>query len=526
MAVPTLHISIPFPFSKVDAVSIHPSEETLISDIINLSIQLSKSQNQEINGDYGLYLSESKRWFIPEARAESYKEVFQKLRENDLILLMPKKTVTITLICLSYKVTVKCCLEQTLLPVIKRALKVFSKEIEDFFTGTDWLISSPNGEFSQSMMVKDILNYGDTFFIRRSISRINKTDLPVFHQYIDNALARDGMTTMIPGFIKAAFDRIEKFSQKEGVFRKSGGQSHIEQVAKQIDETPDTEKCIELIETLDVHDTTGLLKYYFRNIPDPLLPFHFYSTFERLMKMEQGNDRRVLMKQVLNTIPAPNFHILGRYVKCLIKVLEDSESNKMNVNSLAICVAAIIMRNPDPHGDPFSTQNLSQQLVADLIENYNYYFMNVPLKEKTNIGICIEDVTSELYVNAKVGDEVLILDDNPKGYESYLFIDFNDQEGYVPKTSFEIKMQDMDDMSFIISVSDDKICDDTHLFLNDPSIEATEGCLEHTTQLSKTINERISRLNELNKKLETLPKEENPSQLIKEIEELMDLSFI
>ena len=526
MAVPTLQITIPFPFSKVDAVSIHPSEETLISDIINLSIQLSKDQNQEIKGDYGLYLSESKRWLLPEAKAESYKEVFQKLKPNDLILLMPKKTVNITLICLSYKVTVKCCLEQTLFPIVKHAMKVFSKEIEDFFTGTDWLISSPDGEFPQSTLVKDILKYGNTFFIRRSISRIDKTDLPVFHQYIDNALARDGMTTMIPGFIKAAFDRIEKFSQKEGVFRKSGGQSHIEQIAKQIDETPDTEKCIALIETLDVHDTTGLLKYYFRNIPDPLLPFHFYKTFERLMKMEPSNDRKILLKQVLNTIPAPNFHILGRYVKCLIKVLEDSESNKMNINSLAICVAAVIMRNPDPNGDPFSTQNLSQQLVGDFIENYNYYFMNVPLKEKSNIGICIEDVTSELYVNANAGDEVLILDDNPKGYESYLFIEHNDQEGYVPKTSFEIKLKDMDDMNAIISVRDDKICDDTHLFLNDNSIEATEGCIEHTTKLSKAIDERILKLNELNKKLETLPKEEDPSQIIKEIEELMDLSFI
>ena len=118
---------------------------------------------------------------------------------------------------------------------------------------------------------------------------------PVFDVSLDDLLKRDG--SAIPLVIYQCIQAVDLFGlEVEGIYRLSGSSTHISKLKRIFDNGKDddllhtTSSSLELDSSLvdfrnpeafyhDVNSVAGLLKQFFRELPDPLLSREHYQRF-------------------------------------------------------------------------------------------------------------------------------------------------------------------------------------------------------------------------------------------------------
>ncbi len=80
----------------------------------------------------------------------------------------------------------------------------------------------------------------------------------------------------------------------------------------------------------------GLLKLFFRELVDPVIPFEFYDRFIDAMKIEVYNDKLIAIKDLVQTLPKENYSVLEYLMSHLNRVSTYSEENKMDPSNIAI----------------------------------------------------------------------------------------------------------------------------------------------------------------------------------------------
>lgn len=109
----------------------------------------------------------------------------------------------------------------------------------------------------------------------------------------------------------------------------------------------------------DVNSVAGLLKQFFRDLPDPLLTAEHYKSFIEAASMyfeaesysitnfwpENDDDivRRDSLHAIINSLPDPNYATLRALTLHLNRVQENSPSNRMNASNLAIVFGPTLM---------------------------------------------------------------------------------------------------------------------------------------------------------------------------------------
>ena len=154
----------------------------------------------------------------------------------------------------------------------------------------------------------------------------------------------------------------------EGILRISGTQVNIEQLRRQIDkgQTIDFKTCA-------IHDLAGLLKLFFRLMPNPLVPV---SLFERAMDIigKLGDNPEELLKQVLllmADLPEGNRKLLLYILHFLSQIVKHCEYNKMKSNNLAIVFAPNLIRSRDEEKIDLTAITRANTLVMAMIDNYS-----------------------------------------------------------------------------------------------------------------------------------------------------------
>ncbi|KAK5239592.1 Rho GTPase-activating protein, partial [Cryomyces antarcticus] len=64
----------------------------------------------------------------------------------------------------------------------------------------------------------------------------------------------------------------------------------------------------------DVNSVAGLLKQFFRDLPDPLLTREHYDEFIESARIEDPDVRRDALHAVINALPDPNYATLRALV--------------------------------------------------------------------------------------------------------------------------------------------------------------------------------------------------------------------
>lgn len=101
-----------------------------------------------------------------------------------------------------------------------------------------------------------------------------------------------------------------------GIYRISGENRVINELKESLNRggAPAT-----LLATTDVHNVTGLLKFFLRELPDPLIPFNLYDHFITANVLPDYDERLYAIRDLVWKMPQPNFQLLRRLTEHLDK---------------------------------------------------------------------------------------------------------------------------------------------------------------------------------------------------------------
>ncbi|KAH7381671.1 Rho GTPase-like protein activator [Pyrenochaeta sp. MPI-SDFR-AT-0127] len=190
---------------------------------------------------------------------------------------------------------------------------------------------------------------------------------PVFGITLEDLFRRDG--SPVPMVVYQCIQAVDLYGlEVEGIYRIPGTSSHIQQMkalfdsdASQVDfRNPEAFQH-------DVNSVAGLLKQFFRELPDSLLTREFYTKFIDAARIDDDTMRRDSMHALINALPDPNYATLRALVLHLHRVQQSSEINRMSTANLGICWAPSIM---GPHkGNNMADAGLQARVIITILDN-------------------------------------------------------------------------------------------------------------------------------------------------------------
>ncbi|KAK2550862.1 Arf-GAP with Rho-GAP domain, partial [Acropora cervicornis] len=167
----------------------------------------------------------------------------------------------------------------------------------------------------------------------------NKQVFGVLLSYQD--LGSDG----IPHLVAKCLHFVETYGglELEGVYRVNGSQLFMKTLRTAFDQ--DAGRVLLTLDMCGVHDATGVLKQYLRELPDPVIPGHMYRAFIAAGLNQDHNTRLTALKDMISQLPKVNHDTLKIIIFHLTKVVELSTINKMGVPNVAMIFGPTLMSN-------------------------------------------------------------------------------------------------------------------------------------------------------------------------------------
>jgi len=153
----------------------------------------------------------------------------------------------------------------------------------------------------------------------------------------------DRNSETIPVLVEDCISYLEKpeYLKQEGIFRLSGSQEEINRLKQLYLEG----KPVDLHKMArDVNDVTGLLKCFFRELPEAILTWELYECFLAAICIPDLEARMDCLRKVIVLLPPCNRLILDRLLGFLKKVTSNQSSNKMSAQNLAIVFSPTLYR--------------------------------------------------------------------------------------------------------------------------------------------------------------------------------------
>ena len=126
--------------------------------------------------------------------------------------------------------------------------------------------------------------------------------------------------------------------QTEGLFRLSGSESRLQLLKQQCAE----ERPVVLAGE-DVHIVAGLLKWFLRQLPEPLLSFELY---EPLVAAAKADSLASSLLPLLRRLPPRHAYVLRRVLQLLARVAAEPR-NKMTAPNLGVVFGPTLMFAPE-----------------------------------------------------------------------------------------------------------------------------------------------------------------------------------
>eukprot|EP01117_Protostelium_nocturnum_P014830 TRINITY_DN5689_c0_g1_i1.p1 TRINITY_DN5689_c0_g1~~TRINITY_DN5689_c0_g1_i1.p1 ORF type:complete len:443 (+),score=180.45 TRINITY_DN5689_c0_g1_i1:32-1360(+) len=214
-------------------------------------------------------------------------------------------------------------------------------------------------------------------------------------------------STKIPSFLKQCFEfLIPNGLNVEGIFRQSPSQEELQLLMKLVDQGENVS-----LEGKDPHVVSGLVKCFFRQLPEPLLT---YSMFDEWINAADHPDT---IGELLKRLPLHN-RILAKELFQLCYIIScNSSVNLMSASNLGVTNGpALLRREVDP---PISqlveeTRKINV-LVQKIIENYPTLFNQDDFTQNEEEAIdIVEDLDEDSFPvhDASEGTEVTEMEDD------------------------------------------------------------------------------------------------------------------
>jgi hypothetical protein len=180
----------------------------------------------------------------------------------------------------------------------------------------------------------------------------------------------------------------------EGIFRLAGSEKRIKELKIAFDSPDRYGKGLDWT-GYTVHDAANILRRYFNQLPEPIIPLEFYERFRDPLKNHQAQavgamdaqsptigdfdqDAAIRIYQALITeLPPLNRQLLLYILDLLAVFASKSDLNKMTTPNLAAIFQPGLLSHPQHDMAP-QEYRLSQDILIFLIENQDSFLIGMP----------------------------------------------------------------------------------------------------------------------------------------------------
>uniref|UniRef100_A0A7N8X1G9 Rho GTPase activating protein 12 n=1 Tax=Mastacembelus armatus TaxID=205130 RepID=A0A7N8X1G9_9TELE len=169
----------------------------------------------------------------------------------------------------------------------------------------------------------------------------------------------------VPNFVKMCIDHVENSGLcVDGLYRVSGNLAVIQKLRFAVNH--DEKVNLADAKWEDIHVTTGALKMYFRELPEPLFTYARFHDFVNAIKISAHTQRVDSIKDLVRQLPKPNHDTMQALFKHLRKVTDHGEENRMNTQSVAIVFGPTLLR-PEIETWNMAVHMVYQNQIVELI---------------------------------------------------------------------------------------------------------------------------------------------------------------
>uniref|UniRef100_A0A3Q4MAB3 Rho GTPase activating protein 9 n=1 Tax=Neolamprologus brichardi TaxID=32507 RepID=A0A3Q4MAB3_NEOBR len=163
----------------------------------------------------------------------------------------------------------------------------------------------------------------------------------------------------VPRFVRLCTEAVERRGlETDGIYRVSGNLAVIQKLRFLVNH--EEKLNLDESEWEDIHVITGALKLFFRELPEPLVPYGFFTDI-------------VETCLVLN-MPPPNHDTLQFMCRHLKRVLENSETNRMTTQNIGIVFGPTLMRPERDNGNMAVNMVYQNQAVELILTEFDHIF--------------------------------------------------------------------------------------------------------------------------------------------------------
>nr|XP_019950927.1 PREDICTED: active breakpoint cluster region-related protein-like isoform X2 [Paralichthys olivaceus] len=180
--------------------------------------------------------------------------------------------------------------------------------------------------------------------------------LPVFCVPIETVAQQEG--ALVPHVVRCCVEEVERRGMDEvGIYRISGTASDIYTLKAAFDSN--LREAVHRLRSSEVNVVSGVLKLYFRDLPEPLIPSELFHSLTRSLDIQDMNARLVSMLSLLQSCPDTNRCTFLYLMHHLQRVSERQHINRMTPMNLATVFGPSLLRPP-------VAVNLSEEVVLQV----------------------------------------------------------------------------------------------------------------------------------------------------------------
>jgi len=209
----------------------------------------------------------------------------------------------------------------------------------------------------------------------------------IFGAPLQTVLQLEGRENGVPLVFEKTVAAIRKNGfHTEGLFRIPGDTAYMQDLKRIFD----TEGGDSLdFDKHSIHDVAGLLKLFFREMPEPIFPFSCFSVLITLQRQLEGNqvdtyNYLLQLAKIIATLSEENKRLLHELCKFLLELIEYQDYTKMNSRNISVVFAPNLIR---PRDDTITTALLCPQVIrifSSILENLEGLWDFVEMQSSVN----------------------------------------------------------------------------------------------------------------------------------------------
>ncbi|KAM6106920.1 LOW QUALITY PROTEIN: rho GTPase-activating protein 9 [Phoenicopterus ruber ruber] len=202
-------------------------------------------------------------------------------------------------------------------------------------------------------------------------------------------------STTVPRFVRLCVEAIEERGlDVDGIYRVNGNLSVIQKLRFAVDReravTSDgryvfpeqlcQEERLSLAdpEWSDVHVVTGALKLFFRELPEPLVPYELFDPFIEAIKLPDPQEQVERVAELVQSLPPANYATLRYLLAHLCRVMERVDVNRMTRQNIGIVFGPTLLRPEREPGSLAAGMAQQNQAVELLLAHFDRIFPTPP----------------------------------------------------------------------------------------------------------------------------------------------------